>query len=194
MNRPHDHSDEMVVLVDDQNRVIGTAPKRDIHHSETPLHRGFSVFLFNSRGELLLQQRAFTKQTWPGVWSNSCCGHPMPDETFEQAADRRLEFELGLKGIALAEALPDFRYRAEKDGVVENEICPVFIGFTEAVPKPNPDEVEAVKWVDWNEFVASLDVPETDISPWAAEEVRQLVGSTVFRSAYSAATSPRRGI
>lgn len=186
MSRAHDHSpDELVVLVDDLDRVIGTALKRDIHHSETPLHRGFSVFLFNYQGELLLQQRAFTKQTWPGVWSNSCCGHPMPDETFEQAAVRRVEFELGLKDIELVPALPDFRYRAEKDGIVENEICPVFIGFTDQLPERNRVEVEATKWVVWEEFVASLDDPETDISPWAVDEVRELIESEAFRAAFA---------
>lgn len=186
MSRAHDHSpDEMVVLVDDLNQVIGTALKRDIHHSETPLHRGFSVFIFNYQGELLLQQRAFTKRTWPGVWSNSCCGHPMPGETFEQAAVRRLEFELGLSGIELTEALPDFRYRAEKNGVVENEVCPVFIGFTDQQPTLNSFEVEATKWVEWEEFVAAVDDPQTDISPWAVEEVRELIKSETFRASFT---------
>ncbi|HLA96454.1 MAG TPA: isopentenyl-diphosphate Delta-isomerase, partial [Pyrinomonadaceae bacterium] len=145
-------SDDIVVLVDESDRVIGSALKREVHHSQTPLHRGFSVFLFNGRGELLLQQRALTKQTWPGIWSNSCCGHPMPDETVEAAAERRLKFELGLSNIDLMIALPDFRYRAEKDGVIENEFCPVLFGFTDQQPRVNPDEVEAVRWIDWKQF------------------------------------------
>lgn len=173
-------ADDLVVLVDDDGRVVGTAGKRETHHADTPLHRGFSVFLFNRQGEFLMQQRALSKTTWPGVWSNSCCGHPMLDETVTAAAVRRIEYELGLTGIDLHVALPDFRYRAEKDGVVENELCPVLIGVAEKEPVPNPSEVERIKWVNWDEFVVSLNDPETDISPWAVEEVRLLCGSEIF--------------
>ena len=183
---------ETVVLVDAENNVIGTAAKRDIHHSSTPLHRGFSVFIFDSRGRLLLQQRALSKRTWPGVWSNSCCGHPNLNEPSERAAARRLEYELGLTGIDLSCILPDFRYRAEKDGIVENEICPVFIGFTENDPRPNPAEVEATRWVDWQEFVTSVQDPATAISPWAVEEVRELIKNQIFKDEYDARTSGLR--
>ena len=183
---------ETVVLVDAENNVIGTAAKRDIHHSSTPLHRGFSVFIFDSRGRLLLQQRALSKRTWPGVWSNSCCGHPNLNEPSERAAARRLEYELGLTGIDLICILPDFRYRAEKDGIVENEICPVFIGFTENDPRPNPAEVEAARWVDWQEFVTSVQDPATAISPWAVEEVRELIKNQIFKDEYDARTSGLR--
>lgn len=173
-------ADDLVVLVDDDDRVVGTAGKRETHHANTPLHRGFSVFLFNHQGEFLMQQRALTKKTWPGVWSNSCCGHPRLDETVTAAAVRRIEYELGLTGIDLEIALPDFRYRAEKGGVVENELCPVLIGVVDENPVPNPSEVEQIKWVEWDYFVASLDHHETDISPWAIEEVRLLCGSEIF--------------
>ena len=105
----------------------------------------------------------------------------MLHEATEKAAARRLSFELGLKRIELVTALPDFRYRAEKDGVVENEICPVLVGVTDAEPTPNPAEVASVRWIDWNEFLASLDEPGNEISPWAIEEVRLLAGSRVFR-------------
>lgn len=176
--------EDLVVLVDEFDREVGTARKSEVHHAETPLHRAFSIFLFNEEGELLMQQRALSKKTWPGVWSNSCCGHVRPGESAEAAAHRRLEFELGLTGVELDLALPNFRYRAEKDGVVENEICPVFVGVTDRVPRPNPSEVEAVKWMDWEEFVRTIDDPETDISPWAVEEVRELLKSDMFRTAY----------
>lgn len=135
-----------------------------------------------------MQQRALSKKTWPGVWSNTCCGHVMLHESVERAARRRLKFELGLQGIELKTALPDFRYRAEKDGVVENEICPVLIGFTDTKPSVNCDEVEATKWVDWNAFVRSLDDPETDLSPWAIQEVRQLIKSELFQSEFAKRT------
>ena len=176
--------EDLVVLVDEFDQEVGTARKSEVHHADTPLHRAFSIFLFNEKGEFLMQQRAFSKKTWPGVWSNSCCGHVRPSESAEAAAHRRLEFELGLAGVELELALPNFRYRAEKDGVVENEICPVFVGVTDQVPRPNPSEVETVKWVDWDEFVVSIGDPDTDISPWAVEEVGQLVSSDVFRAVY----------
>jgi isopentenyl-diphosphate delta-isomerase len=183
--------DDKIVFVDESNTPIATGDKLPSHNSDTRLHRAFSIFLFNSSGEFLMQQRALSKKTWPGVWSNSCCGHVMLHETIEAAAQRRLKHELGLKSIELTNTLPEFRYRAEKDGVVENEICPVFVGFTQQQPKINPDEVEATKWVDWNEFVASLDNPDTDISPWAIKEVRELLASRVFNELYTSTTSGR---
>jgi len=174
--------------------VIGTAAKRDVHHSSTPLHRGFSVFIFDSLGRLLLQQRAYSKRTWPGVWSNSCCGHPALGESSEAAAARRLDYELGLTRIDLTPVLPNFRYRAEKDGVVENEICPVFVGLTDDQPVANLEEVEATRWVDWIEFVASLEDPATDISPWAILEVRELLASDVFNELYRSRTTGRAAV
>lgn len=182
--RYHYDFDEKIVFVTGDDIPTGTGDKLPSHKEDTKLHRAFSVFLFNSKGEFLMQQRALSKKTWPGVWSNSCCGHVKLHETREAAAKRRIAYELGITGLNLAAVLPDFRYRAEKDGVVENEICPVFAGITDRSPKPDPVEVEAVKWVDWDEFVSSLDGPETDISPWAVLEVRELLASDDFRRAY----------
>jgi isopentenyl-diphosphate delta-isomerase type 1 len=175
--------DEMVVLVDENNTPLGTARKSETHNGDTMLHRAFSVFLFNANGEVLLQRRSYSKQTWPGVWSNSCCGHVMLNESTEQAAARRLDFELGLRNIELTMALPDYRYRAEKDGIVENEICPVLFGFTEAVPVLNPDEVAETEWKDWDVFLAELRAPDCEFSPWAIEEALLLSESTVFQRA-----------
>jgi isopentenyl-diphosphate delta-isomerase type 1 len=173
--------DDKIVLVDEHNNAIGTASKLESHNSETNLHRAFSVFIFNRRGELLLQQRALSKKTWPGVWSNSCCGHVMLHEETARAAARRLSYELGLRNIQLTIALPEFRYRAEKDGIVENEICPVLIGVTDGEPVPNPSEVASLRWIDWHEFLSSVDQPESDISPWAKQEVQLLTQSDIFK-------------
>lgn len=173
--------DEMVVLVDEDNNPLGTARKSETHHADTHLHRAFSVFLFNSNGELLMQRRAFSKLTWPGVWSNSCCGHTMLNERTEQAATRRLAFELGLRNVELKMALPDFRYRAEKDGIVENEICPVMIGYTDQEPSINPAEVAETKWVPWKDFLASIRRVDCELSPWAIEEGLLLSESVVLR-------------
>jgi isopentenyl-diphosphate delta-isomerase type 1 len=173
--------DDKIVLVDESGTPIGTASKLAAHNSDTKLHRAFSVFVFNSRGELLLQQRALSKKTWPGVWSNSCCGHVMLHEATEDAAARRLKFELGLSGVDLQMTLPEFRYRAERDDVVENEICPVLVGFTERMPVINSSEVADTLWVEWNEFLGSLDDPGNEISPWAIKEVRLLAASDSFK-------------
>lgn len=173
--------DEMVVLVDEENNPLGTARKSETHNHDTQLHRAFSVFLFNENGELLMQRRSFGKITWPGVWSNSCCGHTMLNERTEQAAARRLGFELGLRGVELKMALPDFRYRAEKDGVVENEICPVLVGITDQEPSINPAEVAETKWVGWDEFLAGIKRIDCELSPWAIEEGLLLADSPVLR-------------
>ena len=173
--------DEMVVLVDEDNNPLATARKSETHNADTKLHRAFSVFLFNSKGEILLQRRALGKLTWPGVWSNSCCGHTMLNERTEQAAARRLAYELGLHNVELHMALPHFRYRAEKDGIVENEICPVLIGFTDQDPAMNPREVAETEWVGWDDLLAAIRRGESELSPWAIEEGLLLADSPVLR-------------
>lgn len=177
--RPND--EELIVLVDENGTPTGIMQKSAVHHGDTPLHLAFSLFLFNPRGELLVQQRAHSKKTWPGVWSNSCCGHPMPGESVVDAAARRLRFELGISKAELHVVLPDFRYRAEKDGVVENEICPVLVGFADQEPRPNPDEVAATRWVLWQEAFALIRDPAQDFSPWAMLEIDNLENNAEFQ-------------
>ncbi|CAN5147359.1 hypothetical protein BH20ACI2_BH20ACI2_28310 [soil metagenome] len=147
------------------------------------------TLIFNEKGEVLLQQRALTKKTWPGVWSNSCCGHVMLHETIEAAAGRRLKYELGMSVDKLHLILPDFRYRAEKDGVVENEICPVFVAFANSQPVPNPDEVNDVKWVDWEPFMVDVADPANGYSAWAGDEVELLAENLQFDQFYSRISS-----
>jgi isopentenyl-diphosphate Delta-isomerase len=173
--------EELVVLVDDQNNEIGTMTKLLAHDANTPLHRGFSLFLFNSKGESLLQQRAFTKKTWPGVWSNICCGHPGPGESVEQAIDRRLKHELGLSGIEHQVILPDYHYRFERGGIVENEICPVYIGRTDALPQINPNEVAATRYINWREFLKIAEAGDRAYSEWSLEEARLLADDKKFQ-------------
>jgi isopentenyl-diphosphate Delta-isomerase len=177
--------DEMIVLVDENNNAISTAAKLATHHSETPLHRAFSVFLFNDKGELLLQKRADNKKTWAGIWSNSCCGHLMLHETLENAAARRLKFELGLRGVKLRNILPKFRYRAEKDGVAENEICPVLVGSINKTPRLNLSEASDFKWIPWKLFCVELNSIASEYSPWSILEAKQLQNSTEFQIWFS---------
>jgi len=177
--------EEHVVLVNDQNEVLGTAPKATIHTDKTPLHRAFSSFVFNPKGELLLAQRSGKKKTWPLVWTNTCCGHPALNEKTAEAVCRRLKDELGLDIGEVHEVLPDYRYKAEKDGIVENELCPVFVAFTDQEPKLNKDEVEAIRWMPWLDFVKEATAHPDDWSPWCVEEVQLLNESEKFRSLYN---------
>lgn len=175
---------EEIVLVDKNNKILGTAPKLETHNVNTPLHRGFSVFLFNSKRELLLQQRSSKKKTWPLVWSNSCCGHPRLNESNIDAAKRRLKFELGIDLNDFYEILPDFSYKAERDGIVENEICPVIIAFTDKVPKINPDEVENVRWIKWSNFLDEINVKPGTYSVWCEQEAKLLSKNKEFLQLY----------
>ena len=171
---------EYVVLVDEQDKALGTMLKSEVHTSNTPLHRAFSVFIFNSKGELLLQQRSHIKKTWPLIGSNSCCGHPLPEEDYVSAVKRRVKYELGLELDTVWCLLPKFRYRAELYGVVENEFCPVFIAFTDEVPSPNEEEIEAIKWVPWSEFAVTVGDAEPSFSPWCIEETELLAKDKQF--------------
>lgn len=166
---------EEVILVDDQNNEIGTAPKDAVHTKDTPLHRAFSCFIFNDKKELLLTQRAFTKKTFPGVWTNTVCGHPGKGESVIGAAQRRLQDELALVVRDLVIVSP-YRYRfADKNGIVENEICPILIGYTNDAPVPKEGEVEHYKWMKWEEFLKDSEAHPDMYSPWSREEAEILV-------------------
>lgn len=180
---------EYVVLVDKKNKVLGTAPKLAAHNGNTPLHRGFSLFLFNKRGDVLLQQRSAKKKTWPLVWSNSCCGHPSLSESNVDAAKRRAEFELGIKLKRVYEILSNFSYKVEKNGIIENEICPVLIGFSDQEPQINRNEVETAKWIYWKEFFKEIDSNPNNYSPWCILEVNLLRKNKNFLSIYKQFTS-----
>jgi len=169
--------DDLIVLADESGVPAGTMAKSLVHTANTPLHLAFSIFIFNSLGEILLQQRAWSKVTWPGVWSNTCCGHQVLGENVAVTAKRRLDHEMGIRDVELHTILPDYRYRAERDGIVENEICPVFVGFSDAEPSIEPSEAEAFCWADWRDVADA----RIDLSPWATEEAALLDGDPQFR-------------
>lgn len=167
---------ELVRLLDDNGAEIGTADKALVHTAQTPLHLAFSCHLFDAQGRTLLTRRALSKLTWPGVWTNSFCGHPAPGENFEEAIIRRAAVELNIAVSNIQPALPDFRYSAtDASGIVENEICPVFTAVYEGdgVISPNPDEVSDWGWsdvVDVEEAVAA--VPYA-FSPWLVQQLSE---------------------
>ncbi len=172
--------EELVVLVDEKNNVLGTMPKAEVHQAQTPLHRAFSLFLFNKNKELLLQQRSAKKKAWPLAWSNSCCGHPGLDEENEVAIKRRLKAELGMEKVNIFGSLP-YRYCFSKDGIMENEICPVFFGTTDEDPDINHDEVETIRWVKWADFLKEIAEDSAEVfSPWSKEEARLLADHPEF--------------
>lgn len=166
-----------MVLVDDGGNAIGTAPKASVHGPETPLHLAFSSYVFDPAGRVLLTRRAAHKITWPGVLTNSCCGHPLPGEPLDHAVTRRLSYELGLPAERADLLLPTFSYRAVMgNGVVEHELCPVYRVTVDAPAVPNPDEVGETLWMPWEEFARRVLDGSLDISPWCAEQVPLLMG------------------
>ena len=174
---------EEVVLVDENDNEIGRVPKAEVHGIKTPLHRAFSSFIFNSNGQILLQQRSHKKKTWPLVWSNSCCGHPLPEETREHAVVRRIKDELGMDVSELnVKFMSPYRYCFSRFGVMENEICPIYVVHSDAEPHLNDDEVEQVKWMPWEEYVADTQNNPGEWSEWCVEEVAILDSSNMFGS------------
>jgi len=164
-----------VVLLDERGRPLGTAPKASAHTAATPLHLAFSCHLVGADGRVLLTRRALTKPTWPGAWTNGCCGHPQMGETLREAVVRRVAEELGLAVTSAVLALPDFAYRAAMpDGTVEHELCPVVVAEVAGPIHPDPHEVHDVEWIHWDALIArAADAPES-LSPWSVEQVRQL--------------------
>ena len=137
---------EKVILVDKNDKEIGREDKIKAHR-EGKLHRAFSIFLFNKRGELLIQKRAKSKYHSPGLWSNTCCSHPRPDRELEDEVKRRLKEEMGIVECDLKEVF-GFTYNLKVGDLIEHEFDHVFWGTFEGNPKPDPAEVESWKWVN----------------------------------------------
>ncbi|MCW2758221.1 MAG: isopentenyl-diphosphate delta-isomerase, partial [Nocardioidaceae bacterium] len=166
---------ESVVLLDEQGTAIGTADKRAVHGPDTPLHLAFSVYVFDDHDRLLVTRRALHKTTWPGVWTNTCCGHPAPGEAHADAVRRRVREELGIELADLRLLLPRFRYRAVMaDGTVEHELCPVVVVTVDQVPVLAADEADAAAWVTWAELVDRATTAPESLSPWSVRQVHAL--------------------
>ncbi len=156
---------EFVVLVDENDNEIGAEEKIKAHQNGGKLHRAISVFVFNSKNELLLQRRALTKYHSPGLWANTCCSHPRPGESIEHAARRRLNEEMGFT-CDLKEVF-SLIYKAEVgNGLTEHEYDHIFIGFWEGVPKPNPEEVCEWRWSNMDEIERDMKENPGKYAPW----------------------------
>lgn len=162
-----------VVLVDENDREIGIGSKLKCHLGKGRLHRAFSVFLFNSSGQLLLQKRSTKKTLWPLFWSNSVCSHPLPGEGYEKAASRRLVEEVGIE--AEAQFLYKFVYSAKyKEIGAENEVCAVLAARSDLEPKPNHDEIIDYRWVERDELLKEVEENPKIYTPWFKMEAEEL--------------------
>ena len=166
---------EHVILLDAHANAIGSAPKHEVHTADTPLHLAFSCYVFDASGRLLVTRRALTKLTWPGVWTNSFCGHPAPNEAPVDALHRRAREELGTRVRDVRSLLPHFRYRAvDASGIVENEICPVWCAVLDDSLDPRPAEVVDWAWIDVAELTAATAAAPFAFSPWLIEQLPEI--------------------
>ncbi|RKR76096.1 isopentenyl-diphosphate delta-isomerase [Frondihabitans australicus] len=167
-----------MVLLDERGNPTGTYPKKDVHTTQTALHLAFSCHVRHSEtGYILVTRRALSKATWPGVWTNSFCGHPAPGETPAEAVERRSMQELGVTVSQVTEILPDFRYRAvDASGIVENEICPVFTAVIDGDPDPSPDEVAEWAWIEPAALREAVAAAPFAWSPWLGWQLEQWPG------------------
>jgi len=164
---------EPLILVDNADREIGFLDKSSCHDGDGVLHRAFSLFIFNQRGELLLQRRAAGKRLWPSYWSNSCCSHPRRGELMGEAVQRRMEQELGLR--APLRFVYKFEYQARfGDQGTEHELCWVYVGQTTEQPVINTTEIDEWRWIAPEALDAELAAGEDTFTPWFQMEWQRL--------------------
>jgi len=169
---PVSSSSEQVVLLDNHFQPIGSQDKAIVHNENTPLHLAFSCYLFNENNQVLLTRRSLDKVAWPGVWTNSFCGHPQPEESFADAIHRRAEYELGAKVDNIACVCKDFRYFArDSSGVVENEFCPVYQALLTSTLSPRASEVDDWSWIEFDDLLLSVQKAPFAFSPWMVQQL-----------------------
>jgi isopentenyl-diphosphate Delta-isomerase len=172
--------EELIVLVNERGEPTGTADKLSSHHAETPLHLAFSCYVFDGAGRFLATRRAEDKLVWPGVWTNSVCGHPGPGESFTAAIERRLDEELGMTADGIELVLADHVYKAPPfNGIVEYEFCPVFVARASSEPRPNPGEVAEHRWMPWDDFVREASTDSEDRYSWWCKNQLSLIAEPV---------------
>lgn len=165
--------DEKLILVDPDDRVLGYENKDACHQGSGVLHRAFSIFIFTSFHELLLQRRSPQKRLWGEYWSNTCCSHPRKGETMEQATARRLKEELGLESELLF--LYKFQYQAQFDETgAENELCSVYVGKSDQLPSINPTEISGWGYINYPFLDKELAERPARYTPWFRMEWKKL--------------------
>jgi len=166
-------SEELVVLVDRRDTPIGVAPKLAAHRDGL-LHRAVSVLLFDDAGRVLLQRRAAGKYHSALLWSNTCCGHPRPNESSQDAARRRLREEMGVASCRL-ESAGRFVYRADvRSALVEFEVDHVYVGRWSGTPRPDPREVASWRWCTLDELVHDLAISPRSHTVWLPKVLAHL--------------------
>lgn len=156
---------EMIILVDEKDNQTGTAGKMEAHQNGGKLHRAFSICVFNSKGEMMLQMRAKSKYHCGGLWTNACCSHPRDGETIEHAIHRRLMEEMGFD--CLLKEIFSMIYRAPfENGLTEHEFDHFYFGKFDGEPKPNPEEVGDWKWANVKELLADAKKNPKKYTPW----------------------------
>jgi len=165
---------ERLILVDDEDNIIGYKSKAECHNGAGILHRAFSIFIFNDKNELLMQKRAQEKRLWPMIWSNSCCSHPREGESYKFATVRRLKEELGLE--TKIDYLYKFKYHASwKDEGSEFELCSVYIGKSNDAPLVNKTEIDEWKFISRDELNIELEKNAGSYSPWFKMEWKEIL-------------------
>ncbi len=177
---------ELIVFVEENGKPAGeVGPKLASHNAGTKLHLAFSCYILRrSDTAFLVTQRALSKKVWPGVWTNSFCGHPMPGETIEDAVRRRGLFELGLTSLQDIRCIvPKYVYQTPPyNGIVEHEFCPIFVAYADSETMPNPEEVEAYEWMDWNDYAHMLEAEPDKMSWWCKDQYKHISEQQPFKS------------
>ena len=185
---------EKIYFVDEYDNPTGeTSEKFAAHHAATKLHAAFSCYIFDTKGQFLVTQRAYSKKVWPSVWTNSCCGHPFPGESRIDAIKRRLDYELGMQASDITLILPNYIYTTPPyHGIIENEFCPLYVAMATNQPQPNSNEVEDYQWMNWQSFIEQTKKDSNDYSDlaaanapvwswWCKDQLKHLKQNEIFR-------------
>jgi len=153
-----------VVIVDEQDHALGEMDKLEAHQKGV-LHRAFSIFIFNSDGQMLIHQRAIDKYHGGGLWTNACCSHPQLNENIQESAAQRLGYEMGLQ--CDLEKIFSFTYNTPvENDLIEHEYDHVFVGYTDRQPLPNPLEVQHYQWIDRSDLLAKIANQPNAFTSW----------------------------